>query len=47
MMGLSFPHILLMVAAVALLFGIKRLPGVMKDFGHGAREFRRNLADPE
>jgi sec-independent protein translocase protein TatA len=42
-MGLSIPHLLLLLAVVLVLFGAGRLPKVMGDLGKGLRSFKEGL----
>lgn len=42
-MGLSFWHILVVVAVVLVVFGRGRIPNVMGDFGKGLRSFKDGL----
>jgi sec-independent protein translocase protein TatA len=43
--NIGFPEILLILVAVLLLFGAKRLPEIGASFGKGIREFKRSLSD--
>lgn len=43
---LSFPHLLLILLIVLLLFG-SRLPKVMGDLGKGVRSFREGIKGDE
>ncbi len=45
MFGLGLGETLLIVVAVLLLFGAKRLPEVAQGLGKGVREFRRAMKD--
>lgn len=45
MMGLSVTHILLVLAAVLLLFGRGKISELMGDVAKGIRSFRHGLAD--
>ncbi|SEJ24006.1 sec-independent protein translocase protein TatA [Deinococcus reticulitermitis] len=40
-------EIILIVLAIALLFGAKKLPELMKGMGQGVREFRNEVKAPE
>lgn len=40
-------EIVLIVVVIALLFGAKKLPELMKGMGQGVREFRNEVKDPE
>lgn len=46
-MGLSLSHILLVLVAVVLVFGAKRLPSIMQDMAKGLRAFKDGLKDGE
>ena len=47
-MGLSIWQILIIVAVILLLFGGRKIPGLMRDLGSGITQFRKGLkADPE
>jgi TatA/E family protein of Tat protein translocase len=47
-MGIENPVHLLFIAAVALIvLGPKRLPEVAKALGHGIREFREAVSNPD
>ena len=46
-MGLSLSHILLVLVAVILVFGAKRLPSIMQDLAKGLRAFKDGLKDGE
>ncbi|MBL8676633.1 twin-arginine translocase TatA/TatE family subunit [Kamptonema cortianum] len=46
-MGLSLSHILLVLVAVVLVFGAKRLPSIMQDLAKGLRAFKDGLKDGE
>lgn len=39
-MGLGAPEIILIVAAILLLFGGKKLPEMMKGLGKGMKDFK-------
>ncbi|MES2275076.1 MAG: twin-arginine translocase TatA/TatE family subunit [Bacteroidota bacterium] len=39
-MGLGAPEIILILAAVLLLFGGKKIPELMKGLGKGVKEFK-------
>lgn len=43
--NLGFTEILLIVVAILLLFGAKRLPEIGSSIGKGIREFKRSLTD--
>jgi len=43
--NIGFPELLLILVAVLLLFGAKRLPEIGASFGKGIREFKRSLSD--
>lgn len=42
-MGLSLPHLLIVLVIVLLVFGAGRLPRVMGDIGKGIRSLREGL----
>ncbi|MBI3420035.1 MAG: twin-arginine translocase TatA/TatE family subunit [Proteobacteria bacterium] len=42
-MGLSFWHLLIVLAVVLIIFGAGRLPRVMGDLGKGIRSFKSGL----
>ncbi len=42
---LSFAHILILLAIVALVFGAKRLPEIGSSLGKGIREFKKSLSE--
>lgn len=46
-MGLSFPHILLLVLVIVLLFGGGRISGVMGDVAKGIKSFKKGMADDD
>jgi sec-independent protein translocase protein TatA len=35
------PHIILIVIAIVVLFGAKRVPDIMGNFGRGIKEFKK------
>jgi sec-independent protein translocase protein TatA len=39
-------EVVIILAIVFLLFGWHKLPEIMKAFGQGLREFRRNMRHP-
>lgn len=41
MFGLGTQELLLILLVIFLLFGAKKLPEIMKSFGQGIREFKR------
>ena len=43
----SFWEILLILLAILLLFGAKRIPEIAGSFGKGIKEFKRSLSDVE
>lgn len=45
MFGLGETESLVIVLAILLLFGAKRIPDVAKSFGAGIREFRRAMRE--
>lgn len=42
-MGLSFWHLVVVLAVVLIVFGAGRLPKVMGEMGRGIREFKDGL----
>lgn len=42
-MGLSIWQILIIVAVILLLFGGRKIPGLMRDMGSGITQFRKGL----
>lgn len=46
-MGLSLPHLLIIVVIVLLLFGTGRLPRLMEDMGKGINAFKKGLSGDE
>ncbi len=43
MAGLGLPELLLVVGAIVLLFGAKKLPEFARSLGHAKQEFKRGL----
>ena len=43
-MGLSLPHLLIIVVLVLVLFGTGRLPRLMEDMGKGINAFKKGLS---
>jgi sec-independent protein translocase protein TatA len=43
--NLGFTEILLILIAVLLLFGARRIPEIMGSMGKGIKEFKRSLSD--
>ena len=43
--NLGFTEIMLIVVALLLLFGAKRLPEIGSSIGKGIREFKRSMSD--
>ncbi|MCX6147978.1 MAG: twin-arginine translocase TatA/TatE family subunit [Candidatus Kapabacteria bacterium] len=41
MFGLGMPEILLIVVGIALMFGGKKIPELMKGLGSGIKEFKK------
>ncbi len=39
-------EIILIIVVIALLFGAKKLPELMKGMGQGIREFKKEVKDP-
>jgi sec-independent protein translocase protein TatA len=46
-MGLSLSHILLVLVAVLIVFGARRLPSVMSDLAKGLKAFKNGLKEGE
>ena len=46
-MGLSFWHLLVVLAVVLVVFGAGKLPRVMGDLGKGIRSFKQGLNDDD
>ncbi len=46
-MGLSLPHILLLLVVVLVLFGAGKLPKVMGDMGKGIKAFKKGLSEED
>ncbi len=46
-MGLSFTHLILILAIILIFFGPSRLPGLGKSFGEAIRGFKKGLNDDE
>ncbi len=46
-MGLSLSHILLVLVAVLIVFGARRLPNIMTDLAKGLRAFKDGMKDGE
>ena len=46
-MGLSLPHLLLLVLVVVLLFGGGRISGLMGDVAKGIKSFKKGMADDD
>lgn len=46
-MGLSLPHLLIIVVLVLVLFGTGRLPRLMEDMGKGINAFKKGLSGDE
>ncbi len=44
-MGLSLSHILLVLVAVLIVFGARRLPNIMTDLAKGLRAFKDGLKE--
>ncbi|NJA04706.1 twin-arginine translocase TatA/TatE family subunit [Methylococcaceae bacterium WWC4] len=46
-MGLSVPHLLVVLAIVMLVFGTKRLQGVGADLGEAIKGFRKAVKESD
>ncbi|MBA3813564.1 MAG: twin-arginine translocase TatA/TatE family subunit [Alphaproteobacteria bacterium] len=44
-MGLSLSHLLLVLVAVLIVFGARRLPSVMTDLAKGLKAFKNGLKE--
>lgn len=44
---LGTPEIILIVLAIVLLFGGKKIPELMRGLGKGVKEFKEGVTDPE
>jgi sec-independent protein translocase protein TatA len=42
-MGISFWHLLIVLAVILIIFGAGKLPRVMGDLGRGIRSFKQGL----
>mgnify|MGYP000364077617 CR=1 FL=1 len=49
MFGLGVPELLLIIVAIAFMFGGKKIPELMKGLGSGIKEFKKasNTDEPE
>ncbi len=45
--GLSGAHVILIIAALLLLFGGKKIPELMGGLGKGMKEFKKSLKEEE
>jgi TatA/E family protein of Tat protein translocase len=43
LMGISFWHLLIVLAVILIIFGAGKLPRVMGDLGKGIRSFKQGL----
>lgn len=46
-MGLSLPHLIIVLMIVLLVFGAGKLPRIMGDIGRGVRSLREGLKGDE
>jgi sec-independent protein translocase protein TatA len=46
-MGLSFPHILILVLVLVLLFGRGKISEVMGDLAKGLKSFKHNMQEED
>jgi sec-independent protein translocase protein TatA len=46
-MGLSLSHLLLVLVAVLIVFGARRLPSVMADLAKGLKAFKNGLKEED
>lgn len=44
-MGLSLPHLLVLIAVIVLLFGTKKLRTLGSDLGASIKGFKKSMAD--
>ncbi len=44
-MGLSLGHLLVVLIAIVILFGLGKLPNAMGDIGKGINAFKKGLKD--
>ena len=44
-MGIGFKELLVILVIVVIIFGIGKLPKVMKDLGSGIKEFKKGMDD--
>lgn len=47
LLAIGFPEILLIVLALLLLFGAKKIPELMRGLGKGVSEFKKGIKDIE
>ena len=45
--GIGIPEIVLILAAILLLFGARRIPEIARGLGSGIRNFKGSLKEPE
>lgn len=45
--GIGIPEIVLILAAILLLFGARRIPEIARGLGSGIRNFKGSLQEPE
>jgi sec-independent protein translocase protein TatA len=46
-MGLSLGHLLIVLVAIVILFGLGKLPNAMGDIGKGINAFKKGLKESE
>ncbi|WP_088342753.1 MULTISPECIES: twin-arginine translocase TatA/TatE family subunit [Rhodomicrobium] len=46
-MGLSFPHLLILLLVVILLFGRGKISDLMGDLAKGIKSFKKGIADED
>lgn len=46
-MGIGFRELLVILVIVVIVFGLGKLPKVMKDLGKGVKEFKDGMAKDE
>ncbi|MCK6418620.1 MAG: twin-arginine translocase TatA/TatE family subunit [Alphaproteobacteria bacterium] len=46
-MGLSIPHLILLIVVILLLFGANKVPGIMENLARGVKSFKKGLKEDE
>lgn len=44
-MGIGFRELLILVLIVVLVFGARKIPSILGDFGKGIKNFRKGLSE--